>query len=142
MAPPDHPPLPPELNRLTRETIAAGIEVHRVLGPGMLERIYQQALAHELDRRGFLVELEVPVAVSYKGQDLGKGLRLDLLIEGTLVVEVKAIRETTAVHKAQLVSYLRTADKPVGLLVNFHRRTLTEGVRRLVNPGHPQLATC
>lgn len=141
MAPPDRTPLAPEPNRLTSETIAAAIEVHRLLGPGMLERIYQDALATELRRRGITVRQEVPVEVTYKQETLGRGLRLDLLVEGTVVIEVKAIREVTRVHRAQLLSYLRTARKPVGLLLNFHTERLVDDLHRIVSPGHPELGS-
>ena len=120
-------------NPLSREVIGAAIEVHRVLGPGLLESAYERALEQELILRGFQVERQKPVSLTYKGVELGDAFRLDLLVDGRLVVEVKAVDDLLPVHEAQLLTYLRLTDLRLGLLVNFDVRTLKAGVKRVVN---------
>ena len=121
------------LNALSGKVIGAAIEVHRELGPGLLEGIYQEALAVEMMASGLAVAREVDVPVSYKGHRLQKTLRLDLLVENSLIVEVKSVDQLVAIHGAQLLSYLRLAAKPLGLLLNFNVETLRQGVKRVVN---------
>jgi GxxExxY protein len=125
-----------EINGLTEAIIGAAIEVHRALGPGLLESTYQACLVHELRGRGYFVEHEKPVPVVYKGVQLDCGYRIDLLVEETVIVELKSIDSILPIHLAQLLSYLKLSDKTVGLLINFNVKLLaTEGVRRVVN-GH------
>ena len=114
--------------------IAACIEVHRHLGPGLLESAYEHCLTHELGLRGFHLERQIPIPLHYKGLALDCGYRLDLVVENRLVVEVKAVERLLPVHEAQVITYLKLLRLPVGLLINFHVPVLREGLRRLVNP--------
>lgn len=122
-----------ETNELTREIIGSAMSVHSFLGPGLLESAYRSCLCHELTLRGVAWEREVPVQVSYKGLTVDAGYRLDLLVEGLVVVELKASSKVTEVHEAQLLSYMRLSGRPVGLLINFHVKHLRHGVKRMVN---------
>ncbi|MGC9454301.1 MAG: GxxExxY protein [Phycisphaerae bacterium] len=117
---------------LTKRIIAAGVEVHRELGPGFVEKIYENALASELLRRGHKVDRQVVVRVGYRGEVVGEH-RIDLMVDDSVVVELKTVDALAEVHKAQLRSTLKAAGKQVGLLINFNRPTLTEGVRRVIN---------
>jgi GxxExxY protein len=120
--------------RFTRQIIAACIEVHRQLGPGLLESAYELCLTHELGLRGFRTQRQIPIPVFYKGLALDCGYRLDLMVESRLVVEVKAVERLLPVHEAQVITYLKLLRVPIGLLVNFHVPLLKDGIRRLVNP--------
>jgi GxxExxY protein len=119
---------------LTGQIIAACIEVHRHLGPGLLESAYEHCLTHELGLRGFRLQRQVQIPLHYKGLALDCGYRLDLVVESRLVVEVKAVERLLPVHEAQVITYLKLLRLPLGLLVNFHVPVLREGLRRLVNP--------
>jgi GxxExxY protein len=115
--------------------IGACIEVHRVLGPGLLESAYEACLAHELTFRGLSFERQKALPISYKGVQLECGYRMDFLVCAELVVEIKAVERLLRVHEAQLISYLRLTRMPAGLLVNFHAETIRRGLRRLtLNP--------
>lgn len=118
------------LNRLTFDVIGAAIEVHRRLGPGFLERIYENAFAHELHLRGIPFERQAPVTVYYKDAPVGDA-QLDFLVAGRLIVELKSVDEFWPVHTAQLISYLRATRHSLGLLINFNVRTLSQGVKRI-----------
>jgi GxxExxY protein len=120
-------------NTITEQVIGAAIEVHRTLGPGLLESAYEVCLVFELRERGFRVEQQKPLPVVYKNVKLDCGYRLDLVIEDRVIVEVKAVEKLTSVHDAQLLSYLRLYGCKVGLLINFHVSMLKNGVRRIVN---------
>jgi GxxExxY protein len=120
-------------NALSHEVIGAAIEVHRVLGPGLLEFIYEEALVIELQDRGLNVVRQAEVEVSYKGRCLENKLRLDVLVNGILIVEIKAIEHILSVHEAQLLSYLRLSEKKLGLLINFNAVVLRSSIRRVVN---------
>ena len=122
-----------ELDSLTESIIGAAIEVHRELGPGLLESLYERALFLELQSRGISCEQQVYLPVHYKGQELPGNLRIDLLVAGMVIVEIKAVDALLPVHEAQLLSYLRLADLRVGLLMNFHALVLKQGLKRLVN---------
>lgn len=111
--------------------IGACIEVHCVLGPGLLESAYEQCLAHELALRGLSFQRQVSVPVEYKGLQLECGYRVDLVVEGELVVELKAVERLLPVHEAQVITYLRLMGLQAGLLVNFHAETIKRGLRRL-----------
>ena len=113
--------------------IAASIEVHEVLGAGLLEAMYEAALFHELRLRGISVQKQLEVPVFYKGVSLTQALRLDLLVENTIVVELKSVEVVLPVHKAQFLSYLRLAKRQLGLLINFNTPQLKNGVHRMVN---------
>ena len=121
-------------NELTRNVIAAAIDVHRVLGPGLLESVYLECLRLELTNRNLRFAAQVAIPIAYKGLDLGVGYRVDLLVEDRLVVEVKSVERVIAVHKAQVLTYLRLTACPLGLLINFNVAKLVDGVHRLVNP--------
>lgn len=112
---------------LTERIIGAAIEVHRSLGPGLLESAYQECLCHELHLRGLHFERQVPLPISYKGISLECGYRIDLVVESEVVVELKCVEHVLPVHEAQLLTYLRLLNKRVGLILNFHVSTLARG---------------
>lgn len=118
---------------LSGDVIGAAIEVHRELGPGLLESAYELALEHELLLRGYNVLRQKPVALVYRGKSLGDGFRLDLLVNDQLIVEVKAVDQLLPIYEAQLLTYLRLTNKRFGLLINFNEKTLKAGIRRVVN---------
>lgn len=120
-------------NELSHEIIGAAIEVHRVLGPGMLEFIYEEALVIELEGRGREAMRQVEVEVSYKSKRLENKLRLDMLIDGIVIVEIKSVERILPIHESQLLTYLRLADKKLGLLINFNSVLLRNSIRRVVN---------
>lgn len=122
-------------DQLTSIVIGAAIEVHRVMGPGLLESIYERCLMHELSLRGLHVEKQQVVRVRYKDIVFEEPLRFDLLVEGCLLIEVKAVEHVLPVHLAAAISYLKLLDVPLGLLINFHVPKLTDGVKRLIIPG-------
>ena len=111
--------------------IGACIEVHRHLGPGLLESVYEQCLCQELSERGLSYERQKVLPVRYKGRELQHGHRLDLVVDGAVLVEVKAVERLLPVHEAQVITYLRLSGLAVGLLVNFHAATIKQGLRRL-----------
>ena len=119
-------------SQLTHEIIGAAIEVHKVLGPGLLESAYEICLAQELATRGISFEKQKPLPVVYKGTKLEEGYRIDLLVEGKIIVELKAIERLSPIHDAILLTYLKLSDCRIGLLINFNVAVLKDGVRRLV----------
>ncbi len=119
-------------NELTRAIIGAAIEVHRTLGPGLLESAYEECLCRELDLQGIAFERQKPLPLEYKGLKLECGYRIDLLVANTVVVEVKAVEAILPVHEAQLLTYMRLGGWNVGLLINFNVPVLRQGIRRLV----------
>lgn len=121
------------LDLLTRRIIGAAIEVHRMLGPGLLESAYEACLAFELAQLGLRFCQQVPLPVHYRQVHLDCGYRLDLLVENAIVVEVKAVDALAPIHQAQIMSYLRRSEKKVGLLINFNVRVLKQGLKRIVN---------
>jgi GxxExxY protein len=122
-----------EIRLLTADVIGAAIEVHRALGPGLLESAYLECLCAELEMRRVPFQREVPVSLTYKGHLLDCGYRLDLLIDRKVVVELKAVEKRSPIHEAQMLTYLRLRHLPVGLLINFNVPVLRAGIRRLVN---------
>jgi GxxExxY protein len=127
-----------ELNPLTERIIGAALEVHRELGPGLLENAYESCLAAEIIARGLSVERQKALPVVYKTQRVDCGYRVDLVVEGKIILEVKAVERLERVHSVQLLSYLRFANCPLGLLFNFHAGFLTrDGLKRIVN-GFPE----
>jgi GxxExxY protein len=122
-----------EALELSHRIIGAAIEVHRVLGPGLPESVYEAALCRELFLRGIRFRQQKPLPVTYKGQTLECGFRLDLLVEETVVIEVKALEKILALHKAQLLGYLRLEGLWLGLLINFNVNILRDGLRRVLN---------
>jgi len=121
------------LNGITEGIIGAAIEVHRALGPGLLESAYEGCLAFELAERGFKVERQKALPIFYKSVRIDCGYRLDLLVEESVIVEIKAVAAFAPIHKAQLLSYLRLSRCKVGLLINFNVEVLRDGIKRLVN---------
>ncbi|HET8748453.1 MAG TPA: GxxExxY protein, partial [Ramlibacter sp.] len=117
----------------SHEVIGAAVEVQRVLGVGLLEGAYAAALAIELAERGLRFEREVAIAGKYKGMDIGVAYRADFIVEGSVVVELKAVEATSDAHRAQLLTYLRLSGHKIGLLINFHAFPVAKGVQRLVN---------
>lgn len=122
-----------EMNRISGIVVDAAMEVHREFGPGLLERVYEAALARELQIRGVACARQVPVPELYKGEQLDdEGYRIDLLVEGCVVVELKTVAELLPIHEAQLHTYLKLSGKSLGLLLNFHVIRLKDGIRRRV----------
>ena len=122
----------PHLNDLTYETIGAAIEVHRALGPGLLESAYQACLCRELSLRGINFQTELPLPVQYKGVRLDCGYRVDILVAELVVVELKTVEAIAPVHDAQLLTYLRLGGWKVGLLINFNVAVLKHGIHRRI----------
>lgn len=118
---------------LTRRVIGAAIEVHKALGPGLLESAYEDCLLHELALSGVGFERQVRVAVNYKGMAVTDAYRIDVLVENRLIVELKAVEQIAPVHKAQVLTYLRLLKREVGLLINFNSIVLKDGIHRIVN---------
>lgn len=123
--------IPIATERVVKEVIGAAIQVHRTLGPGFLERIYAEALCLELHARDLSFERERPIVVTYRGVDI-PGQRVDLIVAGCVIVELKAISKFDPIHEAKVISYLKTTGIRVGLLLNFHAPTLRAGLKRLV----------
>lgn len=119
-------------SELTRRVIGAAIEVHRVMGPGLLEPIYQKCMQNELARQGIPCREQWPVPLVYKGDDLDAELKMDFYFPGELVVELKAVEKIHPVHEAQLLTYMKLAHVHVGLLINFNVPLLKEGIKRMV----------
>jgi GxxExxY protein len=122
-----------EINKITEAIIGAAIEVHRALGPGLLESAYVTCLVYELRQRGYKVLQEVPLPLVYKEVKLDCGYRLDLLVNDAVIVEAKSVESLAAIHEAQLLSYLKLADCKVGLFINFNVKMLKHGIQRLAN---------
>jgi GxxExxY protein len=120
-------------DEVTQRIIGAAIEVHRTLGPGLLESVYEECLEHEFRLRKVPFERQRRVPIAYKGHPVGVDLRMDFLVEDLVVVELKAIEKLLPVHGAQLLTYLRLTDKPLGLLINFNVSLLREGIRRVIH---------
>lgn len=116
-----------EINQITSRIIGAAIEVHRHLGPGLLESLYERCLVYELELDGLRVERQKPLPIVYKGITFEQGYRIDLLVEDTVVVEVKSVDQIIDVHEAQVLSYLKLSACPVGLLFNFNVKILKDG---------------
>jgi GxxExxY protein len=121
------------LNETTEKIIGASIEVHRVLGPGLLESTYEACLYYELKQQGLWLEKQVALPVEYKEVELEIGYRLDLLVENRVIVELKSVSELLPIHTAQLLTYLKLSDRRLGLLINFNVAKLTDGVKRIAN---------
>ena len=120
-------------NFLTEKIIGCAIEVHKAIGPGLLESAYEECLCYELAQNGLTFERQVPLPVVYKGVKLDCGYKLDIIVENIVIIELKAVDRIIAIHEAQLLSYLRMLDLRVGLILNFHSSVLKEGIKRIVN---------
>ena len=122
-----------DYDQLTNEIISAAIEVHRELGPGLLESVYETCLVEELQKKNLLVEQQVKLPIVYKGKELNKEFIIDLLVQDEVIIELKAVEIILPVHEVQLVTYLKLADKRLGFLINFNVPLLKDGIRRRVN---------
>jgi len=122
-----------QLNEITEQIIGSAIDVHRALGPGLLESAYEACLMFELVSRGLRVEQQKALPVTYRDVKLDCGCRLDLVVENFVVIELKAVEKILPIHRAQLLSYLKLSGLKVGLLINFHTKLLKDGVVRIVN---------
>ena len=120
---------------LSYQVIGCALEVYKTLGPGLLESVYEKALIHELSQKGLSVKAQVEVEMNYKGVNVGEGLRLDILVNDELIVELKSVEELKPIHYKQLLTYLKLMDKRVGLLINFNVNDLMNGIKRVIN-GH------
>lgn len=120
-------------NSLSYKVIGCAMEVHKHLGPGLLESTYEKALIQELTLNGIPVQSQLEVQVNYKGVNISEGFRLDLLVNDELIVELKSVEELKPIHHKQLLTYLKLTNKQVGLLINFNTVSLTDGIKRVVN---------
>ena len=120
-------------NRIAKEIIDSALKVHKALGPGLLESVYEAALFYELRKRELEVTRQQPIKVIYDGQDLGLGFRADLIVEDCVIIELKSVSILADVHKKQLLSYLKLTDTWLGLLINFNVNLLKDGIVRIVN---------
>jgi len=121
-----------ELDKLTHDIIGCAIEVHKELGPGLLENVYQKCLMLEFESKNLNFETEKFIKVNYKGNNVDCDLRLDLLVEDSVIIELKSVKELLPIHEAQLLTYMRLMNKKIGLLINFNVLKLTDGIKRLV----------
>ena len=121
-----------EFDELSNRVIGCAIEVHRHLGPGLLESAYEQCLAHELSRNGIAFQLQLALPVQYKDVRLDCGYRIDILVENQLIVELKSVEEIKGIHEAQLLTYMKLAGVKIGLLMNFNVTKLKDGIKRFV----------
>jgi len=128
-------PLYHKADRLSEEIIGAAIEVHRDKGPGLIESIYEWCLTKEFDLRNLSYVSQKPVEISYKGFIKQEDLRLDILVENSILIEAKAVTKILPIHKAQLLSYMKLLNIPVGLLINFNEMKVIDGIHRLILPG-------
>jgi len=129
-----------EIDEINGQVVDAAFKVHSGLGPALLESVYELVLARELERRGFTVERQKSVSFEYDGLQFDDALRVDLLIEGCVVVELKSVETLAPVHSKQVLTYLRLLNLPVGLLINFGAATMKEGLHRIVNNYQPSLS--
>ena len=121
------------INRITEKIIGCAIEVHRSLGPELLESAYEECLSYQLSQVGLKYERQVPLPVIYKGINLDCGYRMDIVVENLVIVEIKAVERILPVHEAQILSYLKLHNKKIGLLINFHVSILKSGLKRIVS---------
>jgi GxxExxY protein len=131
-------PLFQKASGLTETIIAAAVEVHRDKGPGLIESIYEWCMIKELELRNLACVCQKSVLIQYKGFTREEPLRFDLLVEACVLVEVKAVEKVVPIYKAQLLSYMKLLDVPLGLLINFHELKVTDGISRLILPGANQ----
>jgi GxxExxY protein len=122
-----------EINELSRRVIGCCIEVHRTVGPGLLEKYYERSLLRELTLNGISAQSQVPIPALYKGESVGHAYYADILVEDEIVIEIKAAEDIHPIFEAQLLSYLKLSDKRLGLLVNFNTHRVVNGIRRVVN---------
>jgi iron complex transport system substrate-binding protein len=126
-----------DIDRLSAEVVDGAMRIHRDLGPGLLESVYEAVLTVSLERAGLRVERQKPIDIVFEGLQIPAAFRADLIVEGRLVVEIKLVERLSRVHGKQLLTYLRLLNQPVGLLLNFGGETMREGIRRIVNGYRP-----
>lgn len=122
-----------KLDNLTETIISAAINVHKALGPGLLESAYEACMVYDLAQAGLMIERQKPLPIIYRGVKLECGYRLDLVVENEVIIEIKSVDSILPIHKAQLLSYLKLAGNKVGLLINFNVKVLKDGINRIVN---------
>ena len=120
-------------NQIAKEVVDAAVKIHTNLGPGLLESVYEAVLARELERRGLRVERQVPIPIEYEGLKFDEGFRADIIVEGKVILELKSVEQLAKVHYKQLSTYLKLADKRLGLLLNFGADLMKEGIKRIAN---------
>ena len=120
-------------NQIAKEVVDAAVKIHTKLGPGLLESVYEAVLARELERRGLRVERQVPIPIEYEGLKFDEGFRADIIVEGKVILELKSVEQLAKVHYKQLSTYLKLADKRLGLLLNFGVDLMKEGIKRIAN---------
>jgi GxxExxY protein len=121
------------INQLTSKIIGAAIEVHKILGPGLLESAYEECLCHELSIQGVSFEKQKPLSIDYKGKKLDCGYRLDMVVENAVVLELKSFEKIESIHHAQLLTYLKLSELNIGLILNFNVSLMRDGIVRIVN---------
>jgi GxxExxY protein len=119
-----------DINKITEVIIGCAIEVHKILGPGLLESIYEECLFFELKQAGLKVERQLPVSIIYKGNKLDSGFKLDLLVEDEVIIELKSVNEFNPVYEAQILTYMKLKNVEIGLLINFNVKLLKDGIKR------------
>jgi GxxExxY protein len=122
-----------EMDKIASEIVDAAFKVHSKLGPGLLESAYEACVAHELTKRGYMVERQRPQPVYYDGLEIEVGYRLDILVNDSIIIELKAVEQLAPIHQAQLMTYLRLSNKTLGFLINFNVPLIKQGIRRIVN---------
>ena len=125
-------PLPPDVEDLAKVLVDSAFSVHQALGPGLLESVYEACLCVELSNRGIAYEVQSPVDIVYKGRTIHAGLRVDLLVERSIILELKTVDKLTPLHQAQLLTYLKLTNLRLGLLINFNVALFKEGVKRMI----------
>jgi GxxExxY protein len=122
-----------ELNEITGAVVEKSMEIHRELGPGLLETVYQRVLSYELRKAGLDVESEVSIPIQWEGHQIDQGFRADLIVNKQVLVELKSVETTVPVHRKQVLTYIKLAKLPIGLLINFGEELLKDGIHRLIN---------
>ena len=125
-------PIPDDIERFTKPILDSAYAIHSALGPGLLENIYEATMVYELGKRGLKIKSQTPIPIVYDGLKLDAGLRLDLLVEDRVIVELKSVESMLPIHEAQLLTYLKLAGKRVGFLINFNVTSLKDGIKRIV----------
>jgi GxxExxY protein len=120
-------------NRIVKLVVDAAYQVHTKLGPGLLESVYEVVLAHEVEKRGLAIDRQVSIPIQYEGLTFDEGFRADMVVEDSVILELKSVESVASVHKKQLLTYLRLADKKLGLLLNFGAPLIKKGIFRIVN---------
>ena len=126
-------PIPEQTEAVAKDVVDAAIKVHTALGPGLLESVYEACLIHELKSRGLNIDSQISLPVIYEGMKIEAGIRLDLLAEKRVIIEIKAVEELLPIHRAQLLTYLKLTGTRLGLLINFNTIHLRDGINRIIN---------